>query len=78
MNGFRRWIVTLIALGLLFLTFPHQAQAYLDPGSGSYILQLILAGLLGGSLAVKIFWANIKSFFANLFTKDSKKKDAGQ
>jgi hypothetical protein len=37
--------------------------AYLDPGSGSYLLQLILAGLLGAGFAVRMYWGRIKEFF---------------
>jgi len=36
---------------------------YLDPGSGSFLLQLLLAALLGGAFAVKIYWKKIKSLF---------------
>lgn len=61
--------------GLLFLTFTRDACAYLDPGSGSYIIQLVVAGLLGGSLAVKIFWGNIKTFFSALFSKEEREKE---
>lgn len=46
------------------------AHAYLDPGTGSYILQLIMAGLLGAMLAIKIFWRNIKAYLSNLFGKN--------
>jgi hypothetical protein len=37
--------------------------AYLDPGTGSYLLQLALAGALGASYAVKHFWSRIKGLF---------------
>ena len=37
--------------------------AYLDPGTGSYLLQLTLAGLLGASYAVKHFWSRLKGIF---------------
>jgi len=47
---------------------PRAAYAYLDPGTGSYIFQLLIAGLLGGLLAVKIFWSSIKKFLINLFS----------
>jgi len=40
--------------------------AYLDPGTGSYLLQLALAGVLGASYAVKHFWSRLKG----LFTRD--------
>ena len=38
-------------------------NAYLDPGSGSFIIQLIIASLLGAALVVRTSWSRIKSFF---------------
>jgi hypothetical protein len=37
--------------------------AYLDPGSGSFILQLLIAGLLGGLVALRMSWSKIKARF---------------
>jgi hypothetical protein len=36
---------------------------YLDPGSGSFIIQMVLAGFLGIAIAVKIYWKKIVAFF---------------
>ncbi len=37
---------------------------YLDPGSGSLLVQLLAAGLLGGiGIVVKMFWGRIRAFF---------------
>lgn len=36
---------------------------YLDPGSGSLLIQLILAAILGIGMAVRIFWKRIKALF---------------
>ena len=37
---------------------------YLDPGSGSLLVQLLAAGLLGGiGILFKVFWGRIKAFF---------------
>jgi len=37
---------------------------YLDPGSGSLLVQLVAAGLLGSiGLLLKIFWGRIRAFF---------------
>jgi hypothetical protein len=47
--------------------------AYLDPGSGSFILQLIVASLLGGLFLMRRYWNKIISFFRNLFTRDNNK-----
>jgi len=37
--------------------------AYLDPGSGSYLLQLLVAAVLGAGLAVRMYWGRIKTIF---------------
>jgi hypothetical protein len=33
--------------------------AYIDPGTGSYVLQMALAGLLGAGYTLRRFWGNI-------------------
>jgi hypothetical protein len=43
---------------------------YLDPGSGSYLVQVIVAAVLG----VAMFFKNIKLYIKSFFTR-SKKKD---
>jgi hypothetical protein len=38
----------------------HYSPArYLDPGSGSILIQLIIAGLLGGGILLRTFWGKI-------------------
>ena len=58
----------LLVLILLSLVFPRPAHAYLDPGTGSLIIQVIVAALLGAAFTVKVYWQNIKTFFANRFS----------
>ena len=36
---------------------------YLDPGSGSFIIQLLVAGLLGLGFVIRASWGKIKTFF---------------
>jgi len=55
---------SVVLASLLLLIPAHNAHAYIDPGSGSYILQLIIAGLLGAAFAVRIYWKRIKGFFS--------------
>jgi hypothetical protein len=38
-------------------------QAYLDPGSGSFLIQLLIAGLVGVGFAIRASWGKIKAFF---------------
>lgn len=46
------------------LSPPAGPKAYLDPGSGSYLLQLLIAGLLGSFFVIRAYWDKIISFFA--------------
>ena len=39
------------------------AQAYLDPGTGSMILQVVLGGVAGVALAGKLYWQRLLSIF---------------
>ncbi len=41
--------------------------AYLDPGTGAFIFQMLIAGIVGAGFAIKLFWHNIKNFFMKLF-----------
>ena len=53
----------LVIFALLLLT-PETAHAYLDMGTGSYILQVLVASLASGAVFIKIFWSRIISFFS--------------
>ncbi len=51
------------------------AFGYLDPGTGSYIIQLLIGGLLGGLFAVGLFWKRVLAFAKRLFKP--RRNDAG-
>jgi hypothetical protein len=38
-------------------------MAYLDPGSGSFLIQLLAAAGLGSLFAIRMSWKRIKNFF---------------
>ena len=46
-----------------------RASAYLDPGSGSFILQLILASAVGVMFALRSYWSRIANGVKNLFSR---------
>ena len=61
---FLKRLLTLCLLGmLLYFAFPPPAYAYLDPGTGSYVFQLLIAGLAGSLFLVKLYWKRIVAFF---------------
>ena len=53
----------------LALTFVEPVYAYLDPGTGSAILQGLLAGLAALAVVVKLYWHRLVKFFR--FRKDT-------
>jgi hypothetical protein len=60
----------LLILAVAFFTLsPSRASAYLDPGSGSMILQLLIAGFLGALFTIKTWWREIKAYFSSIFGK---------
>ena len=48
----------LVVAWLILLT--RTAAAYIDPGSGSFLIQVVIAALISAGVAVKMFWRNIK------------------
>ena len=52
--------VFLTAWVMLFV--PRSAQAYIDPGTGSYILQTLLAILFAAGFTLKIYWRHAVGF----------------
>lgn len=65
----RKTFFVLFLAVALPLIFSENASAYLDPGTGSYIFQVLIATFIGGLFAIKIFWQKIKNFFSNHFFK---------
>jgi hypothetical protein len=52
----------LAILAFLIVSAPHPAWAYLDPGSGSMLLQVLLGGIAGAVVLVRIYWRRLMAF----------------
>jgi hypothetical protein len=48
---------------------------YLDPGSGSFLIQLLIAAALGLGVGIKVYWSKIKSFFNGKKTEQAPAPD---
>ena len=48
---------------ILLASFSSGAFAYLDPGTGSMILQGLIAGLAVAGFTIKTYWYKLRSFF---------------
>lgn len=62
--------MSLVVFGVNLARGLAAPAAYLDPGSGSFILQLLVASLLGGLVALRMSWSKIKARFTRRPPKD--------
>ncbi len=53
------------------------AHAYLDPGTGSMILQLLLGGVAGMAVVLKLYWHRVKAMFGRRVAKDTALENDG-
>ena len=60
-----RRIEVLFLASLFAAMHVDSAAAYLDPGTGSILLQSILALVAGAAVTLRLYWGKLKSFFAN-------------
>ncbi len=44
-----------------------RADAYIDPGTGSYVLQVLIASLLAAGFVIRATWKNIVGAVGKLF-----------
>ena len=55
-----------IVLSLLVI-FSAPANAYIDAGSGSYMLQMGLAGIMALVFSIKLSWQKLRSYAGGMF-----------
>ena len=58
-------VITAALFVAMFLLVSHlqgSVQAYLDPGTGSIALQLLIAGVVGALATVRLYWDRLRSF----------------
>jgi multisubunit Na+/H+ antiporter MnhB subunit len=54
-------VTVFVAVFLMTFAMGDQAYAYLDPGTGSVLLQVLLGGVAGALALIKLYWKRIKS-----------------
>lgn len=75
MKHFKTFLLAFGLINLFYFIAPNRIYAYLDAGSGSYVIQIIIAIALGGAFGVKLFWRRIYGFFKNLPNKRENEND---
>ena len=64
----------LLVLYLVWMS-ETRVDAYLDPGSGSMLVQLLLGGVAGAAVIVKLGWQRFRGLFGGSSPKDEPKSD---
>jgi hypothetical protein len=49
-----------VALALL----ANPAEAYLDPGTGSYVFQMAVAAVVSAGFLIRAYWHRLRGFFS--------------
>ena len=55
---------------VLVLAAETRVDAYLDPGSGSMLVQLLLGGVAGAAVIMKLGWERFKDMFRSSSAKE--------
>jgi len=56
---------------LLLVLFEGPAEAYIDPGSASYLFQLLAGALLGGLFLLRTYWNRVVTTVRSLVSRDA-------
>lgn len=73
-------LISMVAVAWAFLC-AQAAHAYLDPGTGSFIFQILAASFLGAMATIKMWWSSVANLFKGKpknISEDSADKSPGQ
>jgi len=62
-------LLLFLSMMCLLASLTTPAYAYLDPGTGSVMVQGLLAGFAGVLAILKLYWQRVKNFLRQLFGK---------
>lgn len=57
----------LLLFSIFSFSLVSSAQAYIDPGAGSFLFQLVIAGALGGLFFIKSIIRSVKLRLSSIF-----------
>ncbi len=69
LNCRRDWLIPTVLLLLAVAERP--AEAYVDPGSASYIFQLAMGALLGGFFVLRTYWSRVVTAIRSVVSRDA-------
>ena len=67
---------TFLIAGFILAVGTSQAHAYIDAGSASFMIQVLVASAFGSLIALKMFWRRITGQLSRLFSRVKRPRDA--
>jgi hypothetical protein len=64
-------VTIFVAVFLMAFAMGDRAYAYLDPGTGSVLLQVLLGGVAGVLALIKLYWKRIKSVVSRRSSREA-------
>ena len=67
----------MLRISVVFSNIPLVPQIptdpnYIDPGTGSLIIQFVIGSLIGGLFLLKVFWGKVSAFLGSLLSRIKK------
>ncbi len=59
----------ILLLIIILVPFIGTANAYIDPGSMSIVMQAVVGAVVGSIVAGKVYWGKIKETFQRIFSE---------
>lgn len=64
-------------MGIVFLLLvisERPAEAYIDPGTASYVFQVIAGAVLGGVFLLRTYWTRVVTTMRSLVSRDAARR----
>ena len=68
-------IKAILITPVIYFLMPTNAYAYLDPGTGSIILQAIAAAFAATAATASYYWDKVKGLYVKIFKRKKINKD---
>jgi hypothetical protein len=59
---------------LLLVISEGSAEAYIDPGTASYVFQAIAGAILGGVFLLRTYWSRVVTTVRSLVSRDAARR----
>ena len=73
----QRMVLTCLLLTGILLFGSVPAHAYIDPGTGSALIQGLIAAVAMAGIMLKLYWHRIRGLFGRKTDRDSKSSSDG-